>query len=123
MIGVFSAEEQDAIRNQMSRVLRAVVSQRLLKRAEGKGRVPAVEIMFVTPAISNNIRRGELEQIYSLMQTGNKEGMLLLEQSLANLYAYGLITKEEALSITRDLSIFEARLSHIQESRQNMQPA
>lgn len=122
MIGVFSADEQDAIRNQLSRVLRAVVSQRLLKRLEGTGRVPAVEIMFVTPAIGNNIRKGELEQIYSLMQTGNKEGMLLLEQSLANLYAFGLINKEEALSITRDLSIFESRVKHIQETR-GMQPA
>ena len=67
--------------------------------------------------------RGELEQIYSLMQTGNKEGMLLLEQSLANLYAFGLVSKEEALSITRDLSIFDARVKHIQETRGNLQPA
>ncbi len=123
MIGVFSAEEQDAIRNQLSRVLRAVVSQRLLKRAEGGGRVPAVEIMFVTPAISNNIRRGELEQIYSLMQTGNKEGMLLLEQSLANLHAFGLISQEEALSLVRDQSIFESRLLHIRETRGALQHA
>ena len=122
MIGVFTAEEQEAIRNQLSRVLRAVVSQRLLKRVEGTGRVPAVEIMFVTPAIGNLIRKGELEQIYSLMQTGNKEGMLLLEQSLANLYAFGLISKDEALSITRDLAIFESRLKHIQETRGRLQP-
>lgn len=123
MIGVFSAEEQDAVRNQLSRVLRAVVSQRLLRRVEGTGRVPAVEIMFVTPAIGNLVRKGELEQIYSLMQTGNSEGMLLLEQSLASLYAFGLISKEEALSITRDLSIFESRVQHIQETRGKMQPA
>ncbi|HJN12540.1 MAG TPA: PilT/PilU family type 4a pilus ATPase [Pirellulaceae bacterium] len=123
MIGAFSAEEQDAVRNQLSRVLRAVVSQRLLKRVEGTGRVPAVEIMFVTSAIGNLVRKGELEQIYSLMQTGNSEGMLLLEQSLASLYAFGLISKEEALSITRDLSIFESRVQHIQETRGKMQPA
>ncbi len=77
--------------------------------------------MFVTQAISNLIRKGELEQIYSLMQTGNSEGMLLLEQSLASLYAYGLVNKEEALSLTRDLSIFQARVLQIQETRGNLQ--
>ncbi len=123
MIGVFPADEQCAVRNQLSRVLRAVVSQRLLKRIDADGRAPAVEIMFVTPAISNLIRRGELEQIYSLMQTGNSEGMLLLEQSLASLFAHGMISKEEALTIARDLNIFESRVKQIQESRNEMQSA
>jgi len=116
MIGVFPTEEQDAVQKQLSRVLRAVVSQRLLKRIEGTGRVPAVEIMFVTQAISNLVRKGELEQIYSLMQTGNSEGMLLLEQSLASLFAYGLVNEAEALSLVRDTSIFQARVLQIQES-------
>lgn len=124
MIGVFPAEEQDAIRSQLSRVLRAVVSQRLLHRLDDSGRVPAVETMFVTPAIQNLIRTGDLQQIYSLMQTGNADGMLLLEQSLASLFAFGLISREEALQLVRDTSIFETRLRKIQETRdRELQPA
>jgi len=117
MISVFPAEEQGAIRSQLSRVLRAVVSQRLLHRVDGVGRVPAVEIMFVTAAIQNLIRTGELQQIYSLMQTGNADGMLLLEQSLANLLAFGLVDRGEALTLVRDTNIFETRLRRVQQTR------
>lgn len=117
MISVFPAEEQDAVRNQLSRVLRAVVAQRLVHRVDGIGRAPAVEIMFVTPAIQNLIRTGELTQIYSMMQTGNADGMLLLEESLARLLAFGLIGREEATQLVRDRSIFEARLQRIQDTR------
>lgn len=122
MIGVFSAQEQDAIRNQLSRVLRAVIAQRLLHRKNGIGRVPAVEIMFVTSAIQNLIRVGELQQIYSLMQTGNADGMLLLEQSLASLYAFGLIERDTALELVRDVNIFDTRVRRLQ-SRGQLQPA
>ena len=117
VIGVFPADEQDAIRNQLARTLRAVVSQRLVHQLGGQGRVPAVEVMFVTPAISNLIRTGELEQIYSLMQSGNEDGMLLLEQSLASLFAHGLISEDDAMRLTRDPNIFESRLKVIQNAK------
>jgi len=117
MISVFPAEEQDAVSNQLSRVLRAVVSQRLVHKANGSGRAPAVEVMFVTPAIQNLIRMGDLTQIYSMMQTGNADGMLLLEQSLASLLAFGVIGREEATQLVRDQNIFETRLRRIQETR------
>lgn len=124
MISVFPAEEQEAVRNQLCRVLKAVVSQRLLHRLDGSGRVPAVEIMFVTSAIQNLIRTGEIQQIYSLMQTGNADGMLLLEQSLASLFAFGLISREEAMQLVRDPNIFETRLKRIQTTRaKTLQPA
>jgi twitching motility protein PilT len=123
MMSVFPAEEQSAVKNQLARVLRAVVSQKLVHRTGGEGRVPAVEIMFVTPAIANLIRTGELQQIYSMMQTGNAEGMLLLEQSLANLYHFGLIAREDAVRMARDVSIFESRLKRLQERQGNLQPA
>ena len=116
ILSVFPAEEQEAVRNQLARVLRAVVAQRLLDRTGDGGRVPAVEVMFVTSAICNLIRTGELQQIYSLMQTGNSDGMLLLEQSLANLFAHGLIAKEEALRLTRDQNIFETRVRRVQKT-------
>lgn len=124
MISVFPAEEQDSVRNQLSRVLKAVVAQRLVHRTDGVGRAPAVEIMFVTSAIQNLIRTGDLTQIYSMMQTGNADGMLLLEQSLASLFAFGLIGRDDATALVRDHNIFETRLRRIQESRgAAMQPA
>jgi twitching motility protein PilT len=124
MMSVFPAEEQIAVKNQLARVLRAVISQKLLHRIGGQGRVPAVEVMFVTSAIANLIRTGELQQIYSMMQTGNADGMLLLEQSLANLYHFGLVTREDAMRVVRDQSIFDSRLKRLQERQQgSMQPA
>lgn len=123
MLSVFPAEEQDAVKNQLARVLRAVVSQNLLHRVGGQGRVPAVEVMFVNSAIANLIRTGELQQIYSVMQTGNADGMLLLEQSLANLFHFGLITREDALRLARDASIFESRLRRLKERQGQLQPA
>jgi twitching motility protein PilT len=115
MVSVFPAEEQEAVRHQLSRVLRAVIAQRLVHRSDGKGRVPAVEIMPVTPAVSNLIRTGDLQQIYSVMQTGNSEGMMLLEQSLAALLAHKLISRDDALQYARDPNILDSRLRRIQE--------
>jgi twitching motility protein PilT len=123
MTSVFPAEEQSAVKNQLARVLRAVVAQKLVHRVGGNGRVPAVEIMFVTPAIANLIRTGEIQQIYSLMQTGNADGMLLLEQSLANLFHFGLITRDDAVRLARDTTIFESRLKRLQEKQPRPQPA
>jgi len=110
MISVFPAEEQSCIRDQISRVLRAVVSQRLVKRCDGPGRVPALEILRVNNAVANQIRLGEQHQIYSVMQTATQDGMLVLEQSLADLIVQGLIDHEEAFRFARDVNVFESRL-------------
>ncbi len=124
MMSVFPAEEQGAVKNQLARVLIEGLGQEWHDRIGGQGRVPAVEIMFVTSAIANLIRTGELQQIYSMMQTGNADGMLLLEQSLANLYHFGLVTREDAMRVVRDSSIFESRLRRLQERQQGaLQPA
>ncbi|MFN0017528.1 MAG: type IV pilus twitching motility protein PilT [Pirellulaceae bacterium] len=110
MVSVFPSDEQVAVREQLSRTLRAVVSQRLIRRMDGKGRVPALEIMRVNPAIANLIRLGDQRQIHSVMQTGSDDGMLILDQSLASLTAGSLISKAEALHWCREPSVFEARL-------------
>jgi len=117
VLSVFPAEEQDAVRDQLSRVLRAVVAQRMLHRADDQGRVPVVEIMRVNAAVSNLIRTGDLEQIYSIMQTGSSDGMLLLEQSLATLLAHSLISRDDALRLARDPRILDSRLRRLQELR------
>ena len=115
MVSVFPADEQVAVREQLSRTLRAVVSQRLIRRADGKGRVPAIEIMRVNPAVANLIRLGEQRQIFSVMQTGAEDGMLILDQTLAWLTAAGLITREEAVNWCRDESVFDSRLRMAQQ--------
>ena len=97
LIGVFPPNQQSQIRTMVSESLRAVVSQRLARRADGQGRVPALEIMMVNKAVGNLIRENKTVQIQSILQTGAAQGMCLLDESLGKLVADGTITKEEAL--------------------------
>ncbi len=113
MIGVFPIEEQTQIRQQLSSTLKGVVSQRLLKRAETSGRVAAVEVMRVTPAISNIIRTNKLEQMYSAIETGAKFGMQTMELSLVKLYRDGLIDRETAIRMAKSESIITPRLDKV----------
>jgi twitching motility protein PilT len=96
IIGVYPPAEQDQIRVMLSESLRAVISQRLLRRAAGAGRVAALEILVVTRAVSNLIRDAKTFQIRDVIQTGTAEGMCLLESSLAELVRQGVVTPEEA---------------------------
>ncbi|MHC4972576.1 MAG: type IV pilus twitching motility protein PilT [Planctomycetota bacterium] len=96
MIGVFPADEQKSVRQQLSLVLRQVVTQRLLPRCDARGMVPAVEILKVTNAVANLIRTGRSEQIYSVMETGGEHGMRTLEQELASMVRGGRVARETA---------------------------
>ena len=98
MIDVFPAYQQQQVRTQLSNTLKAVVSQTLLPRIGGKGRVAAREIMMVTPAISNLTREAKTHMIYGAIDTGARVGMVSLDKSLAELMKKGLITMEQALS-------------------------
>jgi twitching motility protein PilT len=99
VIDVFSAGQQAQVRAQMSLVLEAVISQTLLARADGKGRVMACEVMIPNPAIRNLIREEKVHQIYGMMQTGQaKYGMQTFNQSLASLYFKRMITLQTALA-------------------------
>ena len=96
IIDVFPAAQQNQIRAMLAESLRGVITQQLIPRMDGQGRVCAYEMMLVTPAIQNLIREGKTYQIPSLMQMGAKEGMVLMDQSLLRLYTAGLISFEEA---------------------------
>ncbi len=96
LLGVFPPEQQAQIRTMVSESLRAVVSQRLLPRADGGGRVPAIEVLMNTKAVGNLIRDRKTFQLVSVMQTGGAKGMCLLDTSLAELVKSGAITKEAA---------------------------
>ena len=98
IIDVFPAHQQGQIRTQLSLVLEGVVCQALVPRADGKGRVAALEILVPTPAVRNLIRDDKVHQIYSAMQTGQEKlGMQTMNQCLATLYQKGLITLDAAL--------------------------
>lgn len=96
LIGVFPPDQQPQIRMMVSESLRAVVSQRLLPRADGHGQVVALEILFGTKAVGNLIRENKTFQIRSALQTGASHGMCLLDASLESLVKQGVITLESA---------------------------
>ncbi len=98
VIDVFPAAQQSQIRMQVAATLQGVVTQNLLPRADGRGRVPAVEILIPDDAVRNLIRQAKIEQVYSVMQTGSGKGMQTMEQSLADLVLQGLVTQDVALS-------------------------
>jgi len=97
IIDVFPADQQDQIRTQFSMSLAAVIAQRLVPRVGG-GRVAAYEVLVGTPAISNVIREGKVRQLRNMIATGQKDGMMILEQSLGALVAAGIVTYEDAVA-------------------------
>jgi twitching motility protein PilT len=98
IIDVFPSHQQGQIRTQLSLVLEGIVCQALVPRAEGNGRVVALEIMVPNPAIRNLIRDDKVHQIYSSMQTGQEKlGMQTMNQCLATLYQKRLITLDAAM--------------------------
>ncbi|MDP1853136.1 MAG: type IV pilus twitching motility protein PilT [Candidatus Omnitrophota bacterium] len=98
IIDVFPPHQQQQVRLQLSDCLQGVVSQLLLPRAIGEGRVLATEIMIGTSGIKNLIREQEIEQIPTLIQTGAQYGMRTMDKSLKELYRTGIISYETALA-------------------------
>src|SRR5215510_1495292 len=96
IIDVFPKDQQDQIRTQLSTALMGVLSQTILPRKES-GLVAAFEMMVVTPAIQNLIRENKVYRINSSIQTGRKDGMFLMDESLFRLWKDGVVEKEEAL--------------------------
>ena len=106
VIEIFKEEQQQQIRTQLSSVIQAIVSQQLIKRADGQGRVIATEIMITNPAIANLIRESKTHQIDMQIQTGRKQGMRLMDTSLFELYTKNVISKEMALAHASDTENF-----------------
>jgi twitching motility protein PilT len=102
VIDVFPERQQQQMRVQLSLMLKAVISQRLLPKASGDGRVLAVEVLINNHASANLIREGKTYQLYSVIETGHKEGMTTMDASLVRLYKKGLIAQEEALQHMRN---------------------
>jgi twitching motility protein PilT len=102
IVDVFPPEQQQQIRVQLSVSLQGIVTQQLLPKADGQGRVVGTEVLVPTPAVRNLIREGKTHQIYSALQTGGQFGMQTMDASLAGLVREHKITRElaEARSAT-----------------------
>ncbi len=96
IIDVFPAEEQEQIRSMLAESLKGVISQVLMRKKGGKGRVAAQEIMVGTSAVSNLIRENKIHQIPSIIQTGKKDGMQLLDQHVMEHLMSGAVSPQEA---------------------------
>ncbi|SEO35235.1 type IV pilus twitching motility protein PilT [Propionispora vibrioides] len=97
IIDVFPPYQQQQIRVQLSLTLQGIISQQLIPRRDGTGRVVALEILTATPAVRNLIREGKSHQILSIIQTGARNGMQSMDSSLKALYTSGAITYEDAI--------------------------
>jgi len=112
IIDSFPANQQSMIRTMLAEGLKAVVSQTLIKRASGKGRVGAYEIMVVNTAISNLIREGKTFQISSAIQVGRKDGMMTLEQSVLELVNNQEVNPEDVTDLIENPSLLEAAIKN-----------
>jgi twitching motility protein PilT len=110
IVDVFPPEQQQQVRVQLSVALQGIVTQQLVPKADGRGRVCACEILVPTPAVRNLIREGKTHQIYSALQTGGQFGMQTMDAALAQLVREHKITRELA----------EARSSAPEELRRLM---
>lgn len=108
VIDVFPPEQQGQIRVMFAESILAVVTQNLLKRKDGKGRIAALEIMIGTPAIRNLIREGKVAQIPGMMQTGKKFGMQTMDATLVELFKQGEVSKETVIPYLSNPSVLSS---------------
>jgi len=110
IIDAFPSNQQEQIRAQLSTSIQAVISQVLLPRADGQGRVAAFEVMLMNPAIGNLIRKGETHKIQSTIQTSRRFGMVTLDDYLLDLAQRGVITPDTAIEAAQSRDDLAARL-------------
>ncbi|MEO0652466.1 MAG: PilT/PilU family type 4a pilus ATPase [Planctomycetota bacterium] len=110
IIDAFPANQQEQIRAQLSVSIQAVISQVLLQRADGRGRVAGFEVMLMTPAVANLIRKNETNKLPSTIQTSRRMGMITLDDHLLEMVRRGDITPEAALDAAQDRADLGVRL-------------
>jgi twitching motility protein PilT len=112
VIDVFPPQQQQQIRVMFAEAVAAVISQVLLKKKDGTGRIAALEIMIATPAIKNLIREGKTHQISSIIQTSQRLGMQNMDQVLKSLAMSGKVDFAEAKMYAANPDLFDDRLSN-----------
>ena len=118
VIDVFPAGQQNQIRNTLSESLKGVVAQNLMRRIDVKGRVAALEVLVVTPAIANLIREAKTYQIPGMLQVGKKHGMQTLDDAIMDLINKAMISPEDAYSRAIDKAKFRPLLKNPPEEWQ-----
>lgn len=113
LLDVFPVDQQEQIRIMVSESLRGVISQQLIPRADGAGRVLALETLTNTPAVSNVIREAKTFMLPGIIQTGRKQGMQLMDDALVELFKRGLISAEETIARADQKQVVRQQL-HLQ---------
>jgi tetratricopeptide (TPR) repeat protein len=121
ILDFFPSEQQPQIRQQLSVALKAVISQRRVRRADGTGRIPAAEVMVVTPVIKSMILENRFKNIGQYIKDGESSGMMTFDQCLVKLYKAGKITKETALESASSPAEVELAMKGIVSSKASAQ--
>ena len=108
LVDIFPPEQQQQIRTMLSESIEGIVTQALLPSKDGKGRVPALEVLIGVPALRNLIRENKTAQIMSVIQTGAQHGMQSIDQALRDLVMQGKVTREEAMKKSSNPSQFDS---------------
>jgi len=111
IVNAFPTDKQGHVRTMLSTSLRGVISQQLIQRADKRGRVAALEILINTPAVSNLIRQGKLDQLENTMQSGGLQGMRTMDSAIQELLDKGMISGRSAF----EKSINKPRFEHLRE--------
>lgn len=125
LMNAFPTGQQEQVRSMLAESMRAVLCQHLVPRADGKGRVLATEVMLNNDAIAHLIRNGKAHQIPTTMLTSRSQGMVLMDDSLWNLYKAGIVTAEDVYLKAQNKSEFDARFEkerEVAEARQSGTP-
>ncbi|MCE9611767.1 MAG: type IV pilus twitching motility protein PilT [Chthoniobacter sp.] len=112
VLDVFPIDQREQIRVMVSESLRGIISQQLIPRKDGQGRALALEILTNTPAVGNLIREAKTYMLPGVMQTGKKQGMKLMDDSLIELYDAGLISQEEAYARAEQKALMRHHFAH-----------
>ena len=110
LMGFFPVDQSREVATQISLVLDWVLAQKLVPRADGMGRILAMETLRILPSVAHHIRANRLEQLYSSIETGHRHGMKTMERSLIDLARQGLISVDDAIQHANDPSMIEGML-------------
>ncbi|MEO0082014.1 MAG: type IV pilus twitching motility protein PilT [candidate division WOR-3 bacterium] len=106
VVDVFPADQHEYVRQIFANVIQGIIAQKLLVRKDGRGRLAAMEVLIVTPAVRNMIRENKSHQVFSMVQTGSEHGMQTMDQCLTELLRKGLISHEVALAAAVERKLF-----------------
>ena len=110
IIDVFPAHAKSQVRIQLAASLLGIISQQLLSRIDGDGRVLACEVLIATEAVRNVIREDKIQTLPNVILTGQRHGMQLMDKSLLDLYQQGVISYDTAISRVNDIKLFKSGL-------------